>query len=130
LVADVFTAGGDGAFHGLHTLAAGLQLQPARDLAGCASVAQIVQHAGAQHGLGVHTPSLGALAALTSACVGGGGPVAALAGVAGQLPADDGGVPTDQAGDGAYTFPTCMRERDLLAFSEGEHVPCPHEQPL
>ncbi len=121
-MADAFTVGGDGVFHGFHTLAAGFQLQPARDLTGRAPVAQIVQHAGAQHGFGVHMPVLGAFAAPVSALVGGGGPVAALAGVAGQLPADDGGVPADQAGDGAYTFPACIRERDLLAFSEGERM--------
>lgn len=62
---------------GSNTLAAGLQLQPACDLAGCAPSDQAVQHAGVQDEFRVHTVLLG-----------GGGPVAELAAVAGQLAVD------------------------------------------
>src|SRR5699024_8269259 len=98
-----------GAFHGFHTLAAGLQLQPARDLAGCAPSDQIVQHTGVQGGFCVPTVLLG-----------GDGPVAELASVTSQLAADHLGVLSVQACDAPYSFPACMREHDLLGFNEGE----------
>src|SRR5699024_4818127 len=104
-VADVFTADEEGAFHGFHTLADGLQLQPARDLAGCAPSDQIVQHTGVQGGFGVHTVLLG-----------GDGPVAELAAVASQHAADHCGVLAVQACDAPYTLAPCMREHDILAF--------------